>query len=92
MAAGIPLGETMYRGVGCRRCGGRGTRGRSAAIEIMSMSDGIRNLVLDGAAGGQVYAKACEEGMVTMRESAVRKAREGLVSPAEIVRVFAQED
>ena len=91
-AAGVPLGETMYRGVGCRRCGGRGTRGRSAAVELMSMSDGIRSLVLEGASGMQVYAKACEEGMATMRESAVRKAREGIVSPAEIVRVFAQED
>ena len=92
MAAGIPLGETMYRGVGCRRCGGRGTRGRSAAVELMAMSDGLRSLVLDGAASGEVYAKACAEGMRTMRESAVQKAREGIVSPAEIVRVFAQED
>jgi len=91
-AAGVPIGETMYRAVGCRRCGGRGTRGRSAAIEIMPMSDGIRGLALDGAPGAAVYAKACEEGMATMRASAVRKAREGIVSPAEIVRVFAQED
>ncbi len=91
-AAGLPMGAPLSRGVGCRRCGGRGTQGRSAAVEIMPMTDGLRAAVLEGVPGDELYAKARAEGMVTMRESAVRKALAGTVSGREIVRVFAQED
>lgn len=94
--AGIPVTDgvvpRLARASGCRRCNGRGTRGRSAAMEIMPMSDPLRNLVLDGASGAALYQQAVSEGMSTMRESAIRKALDLQIPASEIVRVFAQED
>lgn len=77
---------------GCRRCNGRGTKGRAAAVEIMTMTEAMRSLVLSGAPGSELYAKAVEEGMMTMRDAAIQKALSHQISTAEIVRVFAQEE
>jgi len=61
-------------------------------MEIMGMTDSMRKLVLDGASGSTLYQQAVNEGMTTMRESAVRKALDLQIPASEIVRVFAQED
>ncbi len=83
---------TLARPVGCRRCGGRGTRGRSAVIEIMSMSEGLREMVLQRCSGPEISTQAAKEGMTQMRESAIKKALDFQISLEEIVRVFAQEE
>jgi type IV pilus assembly protein PilB len=96
LALGMPHDpEEKYmaaRGRGCRRCGERGMKGRTAAYEIFMMSDQIRQQVLDGAAGNTISAQAKQEGMSTMYESAVHKVKELLVPPEELVRVFATGD
>ncbi len=96
MAAGIPVTDgvapMMARPVGCKRCGGRGTKGRSATLEILPMTERLRGMVLERASGPELMVQAISEGMIPMRESAVRKALDFQISIDEIVRVFAQED
>jgi len=95
-AAGIPLQDgrvpTLARGVGCKRCGGRGTRGRTAAMELMAMTDSMRQMVLENVSGADLYRQALIEGMTTMRDAAIQKALDHSVPPEEIVRVFSRDD
>ncbi|AIE83993.1 GspE/PulE family protein [Fimbriimonas ginsengisoli] len=82
----------IARGTGCRRCGGRGSIGRTAIYEIMKMTDPLRNAVLRGASGAEISALAVTEGMQTMRETALVKMSEHIVSPEEVLRVLSYQE
>jgi len=91
---GLPASDGPYfvaRGQGCPRCGGRGTRGRSAAYEILPMTDELRAMVLRGCAGTELMTQAVKEGMRTMRDSAIQKMLDHQVPPEEVLRVMASE-
>lgn len=81
----------VARGVGCRRCAGRGTIGRIGVYEIMPMTDALRNMVLSGASGSELLAQAVKDGMQTIRMSAVRRMLDHLVSPEELLRVLSSD-
>lgn len=97
VALGLPqdaggIRPTLARPKGCKRCGGRGTKGRTAIIEIMPMSDAIRSLVLSSASGHEIAAQATLEGFSTMRQAAARKALELVIAPEELTRIFAEAE
>jgi len=92
-ALGLPPGHVrLARGKGCRRCGNRGTKGRTAVYEIMPMSDSLRSLVLKRAPSSEIADQAAADGMLTMREAGLRKVLNLEVPAEEIVRVLAQGD
>jgi len=77
----------LYRPVGCEHCAGTGYRGRIAIIEMLQMTDTIRELVLQHAGAGRIEAAAREEGMHSMFEDGCMKAAQGLTTVEEVVRV-----
>jgi general secretion pathway protein E len=77
----------LRRGMGCERCGGTGYRGRVGLYELLMLSDAIRHLVTSGADANVIRKQAIAEGMLTLREDALQKLREGLTTPEEVVRV-----
>jgi type IV pilus assembly protein PilB len=74
-------------GEGCIECSGTGFRGRSAIHELLDMSDRIRELILDKRPNSEVARVAREEGMHSLRESAVERVRDGLTTLKEINKV-----
>ena len=76
----------LYKGRGCDKCNNPGYKGRTALIEVMTMTDDLRELVLSGATAIELRRKAREEGMITLRESGLQKIREGLTTIDEVVR------
>ncbi|MGY6709348.1 MAG: GspE/PulE family protein [Rhizobiaceae bacterium] len=86
-AVGFRAGEDVYEAVGCARCGGTGYRGRFAVFEILVLDERLAALAAEGADNTRLEAAALEAGMTTMSDDAVSKAREGLTSPAEVVRI-----
>ncbi len=96
LAAQIPFDEAnpprVAKPVGCKRCGNRGTKGRTAALEILPMTEKLREMVLQRCGGQELTVQAISEGMMTMREAAIKKVLDLQVSPEEIMRVFAQEE
>jgi type IV pilus assembly protein PilB len=76
-----------YDPVGCVRCGEMGYRGRLGLFEVMTMSDSLRQLVLDRAPADQIAALAVREGMRRLREDGLDKVKSGLTSMAEVARV-----
>jgi general secretion pathway protein E len=77
----------IKRGAGCERCGGTGYRGRVGLYELLMMSDEIRHLVTSGADANVIRKQAEQEGMLTLREDALKKLRSGMTTPEEVVRV-----
>jgi general secretion pathway protein E len=88
--AGIaaPFGATLYRAVGCAVCAGTGYRGRTMILELLTMTDTLRPLVLRHAEAQAIQAAAVAEGMQTMYAHGLSKALAGITSVEEVVRVI----
>jgi type IV pilus assembly protein PilB len=82
-------GVEPYEPVGCSRCGSSGYRGRMGLYEVMSVSEPIRNLILERASVDEMVAVAVGEGMHRLRDDGMAKVREGLTSIAEVERITA---
>jgi len=82
----------LRQGRGCHACGGHGYRGRTAVYEIMLLSDRLREATLRGAGGTALKEIAMAEGMMTMRESGLRKALAGETTLEEVHRVLFVEE
>jgi type IV pilus assembly protein PilB len=79
----------VFHAKGCPRCNDTGYDGRIGVYEVLEVSDEIRRLVVSGAGADQIQDVARAEGMQTMREDGIQRAREGLTSVEEIARVVA---
>jgi type IV pilus assembly protein PilB len=77
----------LYEGRGCLECNGTGYRGREAIIELLDMTDRIRELILDRRPASEIRTAAREEGMTSLRESAVEKLMAGKTTLKEINKV-----
>ncbi len=75
------------KGKGCATCNGSGYKGRIALYEVMPFSDGIKEMVLNGASSSELKRAAIKEGMKSLRMSGVTKIGEGTTSVEEIMRV-----
>lgn len=82
----------FYAGVGCDHCSYTGYRGRTAIHELLGVTDGIRNLIIDRRPASEIRRAAQAEGLKSLRASALRKLFFGLTTVHEIRRVtFAEE-
>src|SRR5213593_1369685 len=77
----------FYEGAGCPRCNQTGFRGRTAVGELLELSDRIRELILDKRPSSEIRRAAHDEGMVSLRESALERVRLGLTTLKEINKV-----
>lgn len=64
-----------------------GYRGRTTILELLSMSDPIRRLVMQHATSGELERQAIKEGMRTMYLDGLKKCLEGTTTIEEILRV-----
>ncbi|MEJ2041113.1 MAG: type II/IV secretion system protein, partial [Desulfosarcinaceae bacterium] len=72
---------------GCEKCRGTGYMGRTCVLEMMPFSEALRRLTHADADVDEIRAKAREEGMRTLRESAVDKFLNGITTYEEVLRV-----
>ena len=75
-----------YKGKGCKTCNGTGFKGRVGLYEVMEVTDDMRELILIGASALELRKRAIEEGMITLRQSGLRKIKEGITTIEEVVR------
>jgi len=78
-------GVTLFKGRGCDRCKNSGYAGRCAIIEVMTVSDEIRKLVIDRASAMEVGKVAVQQGMKTLRMVALDKVREGISTLEQVL-------
>jgi general secretion pathway protein E len=86
---GAPL--TLWRPVGCPACGQSGFKGRLAILELLSLGDETARLVLRRAEAREIEREAITRGMRSMLQDGVGKARAGLTTIEEVLRVTREE-
>jgi type IV pilus assembly protein PilB len=85
----------------CRTCRGRGGkgcsdcpdgyRGRTGVFQLLTMTDALREGVVQGASLATLRSLASEAGMGSLKDDALRKVAEGTTSPHEVGRILQGE-
>lgn len=82
----------LYTGAGCQDCRFTGYRGRTGIYEILTLTEPIREMILNRASSQQIKQKAISQGMRTLRQDGLQKVLAGLTTFTEVVRVTQQEE
>jgi len=78
-------GVQLYRGRGCDRCKSSGYAGRMAIIEVMTISDQIRKLIIARSSTREMGKLAINQGMRTLRMVALDRARDGISTLEQVL-------
>ena len=84
-------GGTLYRGAGCSRCKGRGYVGRAPILEVLPISEAIRRLIIKRASAAVIKNQAISEGMKSLRMVGIDKAKEGITTLEEVLRITSED-
>lgn len=84
-------GEELYAAYGCEDCHQQGYTGQTGVFEVLGASDIIRQYVFEGRSTREIHDKAIDEGMLSLRESALLKVAQGVTSAEELVRAIPTE-
>ena len=77
----------IYKARGCKACDGLGTKGRVAIYEVLQMTDDLRDAVVRDASAMELKKIAIRSGLRTLRQSALIKMTQGLVSATEVTSI-----
>ncbi len=75
----------VRRGEGCVRCRGTGYRGRVGVFEVLRITPRIQKLIQDRAPAQEIKREALNDGMLTLREYAIKKMARGETTYEEVV-------
>lgn len=81
----------LYQGKGCKECGDKGTIGRLAIVEVVPVSEVIREAIVRRAGHDEVWKLAAKEGALTMRQDGILKALTGEVPLADVLEATAED-
>ncbi|MBF0499126.1 MAG: type IV-A pilus assembly ATPase PilB [Candidatus Riflebacteria bacterium] len=81
----------FYKGKGCETCNNGGMKGRVGVYEVMIMTERLRDIILNGGSTDDIRKQAVDDGMLSLRESALRKCLIGMTTLEEVVRVTMGE-
>ncbi len=76
----------LWGAKGCAKCNGLGYKGRVGFFELMEVTDEVAKAIQAEVSEEQLRKVAVQEGMYTLREAALQKAREGITSLEEVLR------
>ena len=76
----------IFSPVGCEHCT-NGYKGRVGIFQVMTLSEAMRALILEGGNAMQLAEQAKSEGINDLRASGLNKIRQGITSLEEIDRV-----
>lgn len=79
----------VHYGQGCVRCRGTGYYGRTAIFELLTVDDVIRKLIAQRASAPDIRKAARANGMMSLRESAIKKMAQGLTTFEEVMSVVS---
>jgi general secretion pathway protein E len=90
VAAGDTPQLMVASGEGCVKCRGTGLLRRTGVFELLPVDDKLRKLVIARAGAKEILAQARNDGMMTLREAALRKLAKGLTVFDEVLRVTVE--
>ncbi|NQT75925.1 MAG: type II/IV secretion system protein [Candidatus Omnitrophica bacterium] len=77
----------LYKGKGCADCSHTGYKGRTGILELLVITDEIRELILNNASSAEISQKAREAGMRTLKTDGIEKIKRGHTTISEVLRV-----
>jgi type II secretory ATPase GspE/PulE/Tfp pilus assembly ATPase PilB-like protein len=77
----------FYRGKGCKQCNMDGYKGRLGIYEVLEVTDPIAKLIMEQAPAGEIEKEAIRNGMIVMIQDGFIKAKMGLTTIEEVLRV-----
>jgi type II secretory ATPase GspE/PulE/Tfp pilus assembly ATPase PilB-like protein len=77
----------FYKGRGCKQCNNQGYRGRIGIYETLLIDQEISQLIIKNVDKKEIYAQARKRGMLTLLEDGFIKAKNGITTIEEILRV-----
>jgi len=84
--ADVESGLTVFHAKGCSSCTG-GYKGRVGIYQVMPCTETIGRIIMEGGNSLQIAAQAKKEGVPDLRQSGLKKVKDGLTSLEEINRV-----
>ncbi|MBX3190556.1 MAG: Flp pilus assembly complex ATPase component TadA [Labilithrix sp.] len=90
VAAGHEPQLMVAAGEGCVKCRGTGLVRRTGVFEVLAVDDKIRKLVIARSGSKEITAQARNDGLMTLREAALRKLGKGITSFEEVLRVTVE--
>ncbi len=82
----------FHEGKGCQECHETGYRGRKCITEFLDLTDEIKEMILADRALSEIRYRAVTDGMITLRQSALKKVLNGETTLREINRVTFSEE
>ena len=79
----------LYKAVGCNQCT-NGYRGRVGLFEVLPMTKTLGQLIMSGGNSLDILKLAQSEGMLTIFQSGLEKAKEGITTIEEVNRVTVE--
>lgn len=77
---------TVYKGIGCNKCN-NGYKGRVGIYQVMKISEQIGRVIMDGGNAIDIADQARAEKIPDLREGALKKVKQGILSLEEANRV-----
>lgn len=78
----------LYRGLGCKDCGGSGYSGRTGIFEVLPVNNRVKGLINDEAPEHEILKAAVEAGMTPLHLDGLKKVAAGITSLDELTRVI----
>ncbi|MDR3578519.1 MAG: ATPase, T2SS/T4P/T4SS family [Oryzomonas sp.] len=78
---------SLYRAVGCERCGHSGYRGRLGIHEVLDCTTSLKNLIKRRSHTASIYEQAVLDGMTSLKQDGITKVLQGLTDIHEVRRV-----
>lgn len=83
-------GKIYWHGAGCDRCFHSGYRGRIGVFEVMTIQEGLRRCIMEGADRQKFMEVARKEsGYITMAEHAQEMVDKGITTVDEVIRTLS---
>ena len=79
----IAKGIQIFGPIGCSQCTD-GYKGRTGLYEVMPVSEEIGRIIMEGGNVLEIAAQAAREGVWTLRQSGLKKVKDGVTSLEEI--------
>ena len=84
------LDRRFFRGDGCDNCRQTGYRGRIGIHELLVMSEGVKNTILESSDSDTIKKQGLKEKMITLRRDGVNKILHGLTTAEEILSITSE--
>ena len=77
----------FFKGKGCKKCNNTGYKGRLGIYEVLEVTPEIQTLIMNKATAAELRLAARKQGMSVMLEDGLIKAKNGITTIEEVLRV-----